>query len=103
MLRKDPEKYARLRAEGDERRAMLEKLQLQQGLIPRIELRDVVRIGSLWFQAIDAGEEIRDQAWSTKFLLGTCEVASAGEIVTRYKLNDIYDAFFNRKRYSRPD
>ncbi len=48
-------------------------------------------------------DELRAAAYSTKFEMGDGGIVTAGEIVGRYKLIEIHDAFFNRKRYSRPD
>ena len=73
-------------------------------MLPRTEIREVTRIGAYCFQVADLGDdELRAAAYSTKFEMGNGEIVTAGEIVGRYKLIEIYDAFFNRKRYSRPD
>ena len=45
----------------------------------------------------DLGNQKRTAGSLTKFEMGD------GEIVGRYKLIEIYDTFFNRKQYSRPD
>ncbi len=101
--KKHPVEYAAYVEEYNRRRAKVDAIKFNAGLIPRSELRDVARIGHLWFQSIDAGETMRDQAWVTKFRLGTGEVVTTKDIVQRYRLNDIYDAFFNRRRYQRLD
>jgi hypothetical protein len=101
--KKHPEEHALYVNELRERKAIVDKVQFGVGLIPRSELRDVVRIGAAWFQSIEAGESVRDDMYRTKFLLGTGEVVTTKQVLDRYRLNDIYDAFFSRVRYSRPD
>jgi hypothetical protein len=62
-----------------------------------------VRIGAAWLQSIEAGESVRDEMYRTEFVLGTGEVVTTKQVLDRYRLHEIYDAFFNRVRYSRPD
>ena len=101
--KKDPDGYAALMTEYDARKAIVERVQFRLGLIPRTELRDVARLGAFWQQARGLGEESQARAASFRFVTGTGEVVSALDVVQKYRLWEISDAFFNQVRYSRPD
>jgi hypothetical protein len=100
--KKHPEEYAKFAEESQARKAVVDKVQFHQGLIPRTELRDVARLGAFWIQASAVDDETRAKAASTEFVTSTGEVVSALDIVQKYRLREIEGAFFNRVRYSRP-
>jgi hypothetical protein len=84
-------------------RCRFSSVQFSLGLISRTSLRQVARLGAFWEQASELGDDPRAKAYSTKFLLGTGDVTTAGDVVQKYRLWEISDAFFNRVRYSRSD
>ena len=73
------------------------------GLIPRSELRSVARLGAFWEQASELDDETRAKAASMRFVTSSGEVVSALDVVIKYRLHEISDAFFNRVRYSKPE
>ncbi len=101
--RKNPELFMARDVEVRARKAIVERVQFRLGLIPRTELRDVARLGAFWQQARGLGEESQARAASFRFVTGTGEVVSALDVVQKYRLWEISDAFFNQVRYSRPD
>ena len=101
--KKHPDEYAKYVEESRARKAIVERVQFRLGLIPRTELRDVARLGAFWEQARGLGEESQARAASFRFVTGTEEVVSALDVVQKYRLWEISDAFFNQVRYSRPD
>lgn len=98
-----PEEAAALSAEHLRRNADLDKVRYHTGLIPRSELRDVVRLGAFWLQASDLDDESRTIAASRKFITSTGEEVSALDTYRMYRLWEISGAFFNRVRYERFD
>ena len=101
--RKNPELFVARDIEVRARKAIVDQVQFRLGLIPRSELRDVARLGAFWEQARDLSDEPRAKAARVDFKTSSGEVVSALDVVVKYRLAEISDAFFNRVRYSRPD
>ncbi len=101
--KKNPEEAEALSAEYVQRNADLDKVRYHMGLIPRSELRDVVRLGAFWEQASGLDDESRGIAASRKFITSTGEEVSALDTYRKYRLWEISGAFFNRVRYERFD
>lgn len=101
--KKYPDEWAKHSAESLARKAIVNQVQFSQGLIPRSELRSVARLGAFWEQASELDDETRAKAASMRFVTSSGEVVSALDVVIKYRLHEISDAFFNRVRYSKPD
>lgn len=102
--RNHPDEAVALSAEYVRRNAELDKVRYHAGLIPRTELRDVVRLGAFWEQASDLDDDdARAEAASVKFVTSTGEEVSALDTYRKYRLWEISGAFFNRVKYERFD
>lgn len=101
--RNHPDEAVALSAEHVRRNAELDKVRYHMGLIPRSELRDVVRLGAFWEQASDLDDDARAEAASVKFVTSTGEEVSALDTYRKYRLWEISAAFFNRVKYERFD
>jgi len=104
LKKRDPEAAERISNEWREREAFVERVRSGGGLIPKNELRDAARIGGFWFQALhQLSEQDRHRAFRTWFELPSGEVVSVGDYLTKYRLEEILHAYFDRTKYTVPD
>ena len=81
----------------------VEILRYNIGLIPRSELRDVVRLYAFHTQTFGLSTEEQVRASTMEFITSAGKITTSGDIARNYRMWEISPAFFNVKKYPRYD